>query len=308
MDCGITYFDTARMYGFGHAEGILGKLMPRYRHRIILTSKAGILPPERSFLRRVASRGVRLLHQAMPKAKDYIPRPEVWEPRFGIFSLPDLRKSIETSLRGLRTDYLDILLLHECTLLDVQDPELLDFLQNLKRQGTIREFGLATGIDETVRIAAAHPVLAPVLQIPNSVWDMNVARLPQRPNGLTIIHSVLTNQMHKFRARLCLDNSLMKEWESATHVDPRDATALGQLFLAHALRVNPGGLVLFYSSKPNNIKANVKLVQQKVIEPAQIEGLTSYLTTNSDRFGISRSSVCYTKLGDSLGIPKSAAT
>ena len=42
IDCGITYFDTARMYGLGAAEGLLGEVASRNRHRMIIASKAGI--------------------------------------------------------------------------------------------------------------------------------------------------------------------------------------------------------------------------------------------------------------------------
>ena len=44
IDHGISYFDTARMYGFGRAESILGKLTSRNRRRMIIATKAGILP------------------------------------------------------------------------------------------------------------------------------------------------------------------------------------------------------------------------------------------------------------------------
>jgi aryl-alcohol dehydrogenase-like predicted oxidoreductase len=277
------------MYGFGGAEGILGKLTPRNRERMIVTSKAGILPPKRSILHRLLSRGVGSLHKALPPSKRYVPRPEVWEPRFGFFKLPNLRRSIETSLRQLRTDYLDILLLHECTLADVEAPELLDFLQALKKQGIIREFGIATGIEETVQIAAAHPLLTPVIQIPNSIWRMNITHLPSRPKGLTITHSVLTSRVHVLLTQLSTDDSLAREWESATHVNPRDPTALAQLFLAHALRSNRGGVVLFFSSRPENIGANVKLVKESTVDASQVDGLISYLKNRSDRSETSES-------------------
>lgn len=39
---GITHFDLARSYGYGQAEGLVGKLMHTKRDKIIITSKFGI--------------------------------------------------------------------------------------------------------------------------------------------------------------------------------------------------------------------------------------------------------------------------
>jgi D-threo-aldose 1-dehydrogenase len=275
LDCGVTYFDTARMYGVGCAEGILGELMPRYRNRIILTSKAGILPTHRPVSRRVIDRASRLLRTAMPKLKDYLPESPLAEPRFGVFGLPDLRKSVETSLRELRTDHLDILLLHECRAEHVADPDVLEFLKVLQKQGTIREFGIATGIEESIEIIQTCELLAPVVQIPNSIWDMNIGRIPVRSDSLTITHSCMAGRFHGLRNQLCADGTLAWKWRILTGVDPHDALALAQLFLAHALRANPGGIVLFSSSKPENIQANVKSVKESIIDPAQLDGLAA---------------------------------
>jgi D-threo-aldose 1-dehydrogenase len=277
MDCGITYFDTARMYGYGRAEAILGDLTPGNRERMILTSKAGILPPNRSILRRLIGRAVGSLHDVFPETRAYLPRPEVWQPQFGVFTIPTLRASVETSLRALRTDYLDILLLHECTLADVEAPELLNFLQILQKQGKIREFGTATGMEHTINITTAHPYLTRVIQIPNNIWNMNVARLPVRPDGLTIIHSVLTGQFQALLGRLSSDDALAKQWNSMTQIDPRDRGGLARLFLAHALHFNADGVVLFFSSSPTNIQANVRLVTDSTISASQIASLDAFI-------------------------------
>jgi D-threo-aldose 1-dehydrogenase len=282
IDCGITHFDTARMYGFGGAEGLLGELTPRYRDRITITSKAGILPASRSIFLRLVNRGTLLLHRAAPKLKDYVSTPARLLPRLGVFELPALRKSIDTSLKELRTDYLDIFLLHECSIADAERPYLLDFLETLRKQGKIRQFGLATGIEETIFIAKTRPLLTPVIQIPNSAWDMNITRLPARPSSINITHSILTSRFHGLLSRLASDDSLAREWKSMTHSDPHDPTALAQLFLAHALHSNRGGVVLFFSSKPANIKANVKIVKEATVDLTQIEGLRVLLGSTSE--------------------------
>jgi D-threo-aldose 1-dehydrogenase len=284
LDCGITYFDTARMYGHGGAEGVLGKHLPRHRHRIVLTSKAGILPPNRSVLRRLTSRGVEFLHDAAPGSKAFFSAPDVWKARFGVIEPKQLRKSVETSLRELRTDYLDILLLHECTRANAEESHLLDFLEGLKKQGIIREFGLASGIDDTLQILKTHPVLAPVVQIPSNIWTMNTVRLPPRPEALTITHSCLTSRFRRLLHQLSLDRSLASKWRSMTNVDPRDTPAMARLLLAHSLWTNRGGIALFSSSRPEHICSNVKLLEEAPIDETQLVGLCALLGSEPGHF------------------------
>jgi D-threo-aldose 1-dehydrogenase len=289
LDSGITYFDTARMYGVGDAEGILGELMPTVRHRIILASKGGILPTDRSLLPRLQRRAVKALRLVAPGHHIRVPPPA--EPVFHVFDLPRLRKSLETSLRNLRTDYLDLFLLHECAIADVASPELLHFLETMKTQGKIRAFGLATGCEESIQIAEALPQLAAVIQIPSSIWDRNVRRLPARPAGMTVTHSCLTARFHAFAAELSADGAAAAKWRSLLPVDPLDKNAVAQIFLAHALRENAGGIVLFSSSKSANIRANVEMVRGGGVDPAQIAALEQAITATAPARDQQRASV-----------------
>ncbi|MEH2540884.1 MULTISPECIES: aldo/keto reductase [unclassified Bradyrhizobium] len=283
LDCGITYFDTARMYGSGRAETILGELVARNRDRLILASKAGILPQSRSIFVRAIGRGVRFLHNTVPMSKRHVPEPATYTPRFGFFGLADIRKSVETSLKELRTDYLDILLMHECTASDFENAALLNYLDDLKKEGKIRAFGIATGIEETTAILGRHKGLSDVVQIPSAIWNMNIKKLSPMDCGLVITHSSLTGRFNLLLDRLSKDENMAAEWYSMTHVDPRDATGLAQLLLAHALKSNPNGLVVFFSSSPQNIVASVNCLKKQTIDEAQIEGLNALLARSHVR-------------------------
>lgn len=276
MDCGVTYFDTARMYGAGRAEGILGELTARKREGLILASKAGILPQSRALHVRAMGRSIRLLHKIAPGSKNYLPVPSTYVPRFGAFRLVEFRKSVETSLKELRTDYLDILLLHECRTADLEETDLLHFIDDLKREGKIRASGIATSIEETTSILKRHPALFDVVQIPSAIWNMNVRKLPTI-DGLVITHSSLTSRFNILLNRLLSDERMAAEWRSLTRVDPRDSTELAHLLLAHALNENPGGIVLFFSSNPANVVANVKSIRSRAIDEKQIAGLNALL-------------------------------
>lgn len=279
IDCGITYFDTARMYGSGVAESLLGKIASHYRHRMIIATKVGILPASNNVPLRLATRGIRRLHKAIPSSNRYLPLPVVSQLRFHAFSRPALCRSFDKSLQELRTDYIDVLLLHECSAEDVDDPQVLEFLLRLQQQGKIRAFGIATGIEQTLRIIPIHANLTSIVQVPSSVLDMNIRRLPLRRNGLTIVHSCLGGNVQSLVSQLGADNDLATKWRVMTQVDPRDATGISQLLLANALEANPLGIVLFSSSKLANIRSNVKAAVEPVIKSEQIEGLNAFCDT-----------------------------
>jgi aryl-alcohol dehydrogenase-like predicted oxidoreductase len=264
------------MYGAGRAEGLVGELAASNRDKLILVSKAGILPQSRAVPIRAMGRAARLLHKAVPSIKKYVPVPPASAPRFGAFGLVEFRKSVETSLKELRTDYLDILLLHECAAANFEDAELLGYLHDLKRQGKIRAFGIATGIDETVAILSRHAGLD-VVQIPSAIWNLNIQKLRTKDCGLVVTHSSMTGRLNVLLDRLSGDDYMVAEWRSMTGVDPRDPMRLAQLLLAHALNSNPNGMVIFFSSKPAHIRASMKCLEKGTVDEAQIAGLNALL-------------------------------
>src|SRR5262249_22749226 len=83
-----------------------------------------------------------------------------------------LRESVEHSLRALRVDYIDILFLHEPSLVRLQDTEeLLAEVDRQKSKGAIRFIGLAGGWTQAVEIMKCLPALGHVVQVPESEWS-----------------------------------------------------------------------------------------------------------------------------------------
>jgi D-threo-aldose 1-dehydrogenase len=281
INCGITYFDTGRMYGLGAAESLLGEIGSRDRHRLIITTKVGILPADRSVGMRLATRGIRLAHKLLPGSDRYLPLPAAANIRFHAFSRSALQSSVERSLKELRTDYIDILLLHECSLSDVQDPQVLEFLQDFKKQGKIRAFGVATDIEATLEILASHTHLSSILQIPSSIFDMNIRRIPSWFSGLTIVHSCLTGQLGPLLSRLAADQDLATKWKLMTGIDYCNAKSIAKRLLAHALHLNQGGIVLFSTSQVENIKSNVRAVTEPLVDLPQLEALNNFFAARN---------------------------
>ena len=48
FDAGVRHFDTARYYGYGEGEGILGRFLKSRRSDVTITTKFGIEPPRRT--------------------------------------------------------------------------------------------------------------------------------------------------------------------------------------------------------------------------------------------------------------------
>ncbi|MEU8621641.1 aldo/keto reductase [Streptomyces sp. NPDC048623] len=115
LDSGITAFDHADIYRHGKAEAVFGEVLartPGLRERITLQSKCGI----------------RLADGDRP----------------GLYDLrgPSIVRRVEESLTRLRTDVLDVLLLHRPDPLADPD-EIAGALESLHRQGLVRRFGVS---------------------------------------------------------------------------------------------------------------------------------------------------------------------
>ncbi|HEY1533060.1 MAG TPA: aldo/keto reductase [Polyangiaceae bacterium] len=141
-DFGINFFDTADMYSQGESEQLLGQAFRKQRGRVIIASKAGyLLPTRRRFAARIKPL-LRPLIRALKIRRDRLPsgtRGALSQD----FSPGYLRQAVEGSLRRLRTDYLDLLQLHSVPLDVVMRGEWEPVLDDLKRSGKIRYYGVS---------------------------------------------------------------------------------------------------------------------------------------------------------------------
>lgn len=242
VECGITHFDLARLYGHGDAESVIGQLPAATRNKLRLVSKAGILPVEMSF-------GWRLRAKAHALSRMF-PAPPILQPRFNMFSQSELRKSVETTLQKLRVDCLDMLLLHECKPKNAESPETLGLLQDLRREGKIRAFGTATSPETTLAISRKKTF--DVLQFKSGLEDDTLAKVRSSSDALTITHSHLSDAADRLPDRRALSSPAYE------HNGAR--FTLGECLIASALNDNPDGMVLFSTSKPERIAEMVRIL------------------------------------------------
>jgi aryl-alcohol dehydrogenase-like predicted oxidoreductase len=161
-ELGVSYFDTAPSYGAGIAELELGRLIRDKRSRLVLTTKFGITTgrlgatvPGWNYAAMAARLACRLISR--PRAAKLPPRD---------FSPGQARSSLESSLRVLKTDYVDILYLHEPALELLADADALaETLEGLRAAGKVRYVGLSGQAPSCASVARKHPHLAEVLQL-----------------------------------------------------------------------------------------------------------------------------------------------
>jgi D-threo-aldose 1-dehydrogenase len=253
LEAGIRYFDVARLYGNGSAEAVVGTALRPIRDRVVIVSKAGILPlsmlPWDKFKKK-ATKAVRL---AGPIARALVPPPQACGDRYGAFRLVDLVRSVNRSLKQLQTDYLDILLLHECSVADARDGEVIRFLERLRTEGKIRAFGIATHFPETCQILNETPNVARVAQFASDAFNRNVGKLPPGRAELVVTHTPIKQILPRLLDHLAADPTAAMRWAQRTGVAPDDRSGIARLLLADALAENPAGMVLFSSSQPGRI-------------------------------------------------------
>ncbi|WP_022683919.1 aldo/keto reductase [Sphingobium bisphenolivorans] len=139
LDRGVTFFDTAALYGFGANEELLGRTLMRRRNEFILASKCVLAEID-------GKRGL-----------DGSP--------------PAIARVLEDSLRRLNTDHIDLYYLHR---LDRNVPieESVGALVRAKEAGKIGAIGLSEMSAGTLRRAhAVHPIAA--MQTEYSPWSRN---------------------------------------------------------------------------------------------------------------------------------------
>ena len=138
LDLGVTFFDTADVYGRGENERLVGSALNFRRNEVVLASKCGIVP-----------------------GQDGGPT--------GVNGTPDhIHAACDASLVRLKTDVIDLYYLHRVDP-NVPIEDSVGALASLVQEGKVRYIGLSEAAPATVRRAhAVHPIAA--IQSEYSLW------------------------------------------------------------------------------------------------------------------------------------------
>jgi D-threo-aldose 1-dehydrogenase len=258
-DAGIRHFDVARAYGSGDAEAVVGRFLDGRRDRVTVTTKFGIRPLPAVADRRLLLGTARRLMKASPAVRRFLGRQGARLVKRGVFSVEEAKTSLETSLRELRTDYVDIFLLHDCEPEDCT-PDLLEFLQTTVAAGKVRAFGVGTSVESAAVISRAAPEFAGVLQFEHSVLRPAVDEVDPEGSCALITHGAFAKlgRLHRY---LDENPDVRERWSDELGADIGQFDALAAATVQYAARTNRRGPVLFSSTRPENIVRNAAVAQ-----------------------------------------------
>jgi aryl-alcohol dehydrogenase-like predicted oxidoreductase len=139
LELGITFFDTADIYGIGHNEELVGRALHPHRQKAVIATKFGNVRSQDGTFQGISG------------------KPEY------------VRSACEASLRRLNTDVIDLYYQHR---VDPQTPieDTVGAMADLVREGKVRFIGLSeAGVDTMRRANAVYPITA--LQTEYSLWS-----------------------------------------------------------------------------------------------------------------------------------------
>jgi D-threo-aldose 1-dehydrogenase len=268
-DGGIRHFDVARTYGLGAVEGELGRFAKRRREELVIATKFGIGPSVSIGALARLQRPARTLLRRYPKLRSLVKRRADGFYGGREYSSEKARASLETSLRELGTDHVDLLLLHEPSPRDrVQTEELMGFLEDCRSAGTVRTWGISGEPVDSLGVAARFGDRA-LLQLSDSVLaPQRSAELAGRP---IVTFRVLAKPLRVLGEAL-RDPGARAAWTARLGLDPTRPGTLPRLLLQEAVDANPAGTVLVGSNDPIHVAELVASLEQPVSGPA-IEAL-----------------------------------
>jgi aryl-alcohol dehydrogenase-like predicted oxidoreductase len=278
VELGITFFDTAEVYGPYANEELVGEALAPYRDKVVIATKfAYELKPDGS------PGWVRLNSQ-----------PE------------HIKQSIEGSLKRLRVDAIDLYYQHR---VDPEVPieDVAGTVKELIQQGKVKHFGMSEAAAKTIRRAhAVQPVTA--VQSEYSLWyrnpekevlptleELGIGFVPYSPLGKGFLTGKIDestsfdstdfrNQLPRFnpenrKANQALVDLLQK-------IAQRKKATPAQIALAWLLEQKPWIVPIPGTTKLNRLEENIKAVEVQLTpdDLREIESAAAKITVQGARY------------------------
>jgi len=276
FDRGITFFDTAEVYGPFTNEELVGEAVAPFRKQVVIATKFGF---------RFAADGKQLGQDS---------RPEI------------IKQAVEGSLKRLKTEVIDLLYQHR---VDVNVPieDVAGTVKDLIQQGKVKHFGLSEAGVKTIRRAhAVQRVTA--LQSEYSLWfrrpeaeviptleELGIGFVPFSPLGkgfltgkidekTTFDRGDFRNVVPRFTAENRKANQALVD--QLERIAQRKRATPAQIALAWLLAQKPWIVPIPGTKKVNRLEENIGAVNIKLTpdDLREIEDATSKITVHGARY------------------------
>jgi aryl-alcohol dehydrogenase-like predicted oxidoreductase len=134
LDLGVTFFDTADMYGDGRSERLFGEALSGFAGKVVVATKGGY----------DVARGL---------VKD--------------FSRAHLERAVAASLKRLHVDAIDLYQLHNPAADLLKGPALFEIMEDFQRRGLICHYGISVSDVESARLVMARGTAATLQLVHN---------------------------------------------------------------------------------------------------------------------------------------------
>ena len=274
IEKGVTFFDTAEVYGPYTNEKLVGEALEPYRKEVVIATKCGI--------------------QIVDGKQIVIGKPET------------IRRSIEGSLKRLRTEYIDLYYLHR---VDPDTPieEVAETMKLLQQEGKIRHWGVSEAGVQTIRRAhAVFPLTA--VQSEYSMWwrepekellptleELEIGFVPFSPLGKGFLTGSISkdtrfdksdfrNIVPRFTAENLNANQVIVDFVKKL-ANEKNATP-AQIALAWVLAVKPWIAPIPGTTKPSRLEENLQSIHVEITpeELKRINDMLNSIPISGDRY------------------------
>lgn len=241
LDKGVTFFDTARLYG--ESEAIMGEAFHDRRERIILSTKC------------------RHFKDAAGNIPDYHTLENI------------ITTSLHESLGFLKTDYVDVFMMHQADLGILANDDVKEVFTKLKATGKVRAIGASTYASAETKNAIEKGW--DVVQLPFNLMDQQQAdnfNNAEEKGTAIVVRSVLMKGLLSDKGRDLhpalqeVENHIKKYHELLTD----EITEISTLATKFALSFNQVSSVLVGIDRSEYLDKALHSVAGKLLEPTDL--------------------------------------
>ena len=278
VERGVTFFDTAQVYGPFKNEELVGEALAPFREQVVIATKFGF----------------KFELGDNPRSVGLDSRPE------------HIKQSVEGSLKRLRVDTIDLLYQHR---VDPEVPieDVAGALKDLIQQGKVKHFGMSEAAAQTIRRAhAVQPVTA--VQSEYSLWwkrpeeeilatleELGIGFVPYSPLGKGFLTGTITENTsfaaEDLRSRIPRFTPDARKANRAlvdllTAIAARKKATPGQIALAWLLAQKPWIVPIPGTTKLERLEENIGAVALRLTpeDLQEIERSTSKIPVQGARY------------------------